>query len=380
MRPSTFPLLRRRRLIPAALLATASLALPGCGAESAAQPADDHHRVELEVVRMRPGFTVTREYAGEVQAGQASRLGFERGGQVDRIDVDEGDTVSAGQVLATLDTRLLDAEGEELAARRQELVTELELARRNEQRIARLRDEQLASEREHDESSSRTAVLEASLKRVEADLSSNGVRRAQSTLRAPFGARIVSREVDTGAVVAAGSPVFSVVDNQNLEIRAGLPAAYATTLSVGDPLEARVHGQLRRATILALGPRVDAATRTRPVRFGLDADAAPGEIAYILVDEPHQAEGAWLPDTAVTEGARGTWVVYAAVTDDADPGLLRLETRSVTVRHAVDDQVYVTGALADGLTVVSAGLHRLAPGQRVVTDRREGLANARQDP
>ncbi len=380
MRRSTSRRARPARLFLATTLATAALALGACGPEGKAQTTPYHHRVALETVHIAPGYTVAREYAGEVQARQASRLGFERGGQVDQLVVDEGDTVTAGQPLATLDTRLLEAEHEELSARREELVTELELARRNEQRIASLRDEQLASEREHDESSSRTAVLQASLKRVEADLESNRVRREQSVLKAPFSARIVSREVDTGAVVAAGAPVFSVVDNLNLEIRAGLPAAFAATLAPGDVLAARVGGDTRQVTVLALGPRVDAATRTRPVRFGLDGNGSPGEIAYIVVDEVVTAEGAWLPDTAVTEGVRGTWVVYVATPAEAAGDLQRLEARSVTIRHAAGDRVFVTGALSEGAQVVTAGLHRLAPGQQVIADPIEAIANARQDP
>ncbi|WP_191621251.1 efflux RND transporter periplasmic adaptor subunit [Marinihelvus fidelis] len=362
------------------LLAGAVTLLSGCTPEGQAQATPYHHKAELLTVQMQAGYAVTREYAGEVQATQATRLGFERAGQVSSLAVDEGARVEAGQVLATLDTRLLDAERDELQARAEELRAELDLAERNESRVARLRTDQLASERELDEAASRSALLRASLKRVQADLESNRVRLAQSSLKAPFAARVASRDVDSGTVVDAGTAIFTLVQDDGLEIRAGLPADLAESLQPGQAIRARVGQAAADVTVLAVGPRVDAVTRTRPVRFTSPGNGYPGEIAYIVIDEPVDAEGAWLPDTAITEGARGTWIIYAAVDDGTDPSLLTLEARSVSIRHAAAGQVYVTGAIEDDARVVAAGLHRLAPGQKVLAATPEELADARQDP
>jgi hypothetical protein len=103
-------------------------------------------------------------------------------------------------------------------------------------------------------------------------------------------------------------------------------------------------------------------------------DWAPGTLAYVALGVPVDTAGAWLPDVAVTEGARGTWVVYAAVGQGDHEAVL--ESRSVIVHHARGNELFVSGALRDKDRVVATGLHRLAPGQRVLTGDPSGLAAA----
>ena len=94
----------------------------------------------------------------------------------------------------------------------------------------------------------------------------------------------------------------------------------------------------------------------------------PAEFGYMLRMYPvlvQQVElaGAWVPDTAVTEGLRGTWVVYA-LEDSGQPGLSRIGLRAVDVVHAENERLFVSGELG-GLTLVASGLHKLVPGQLV---------------
>ncbi len=108
--------------------------------------------------------------------------------------------------------------------------------------------------------------------------------------------------------------------------------------------------------------------------MAIEDDWAPGEIAYLIVGVDIEMSGAWLSDTAVTEGARGTWVVYAAVPQG--DGRAMLESRSVVIHHAVAGRLYVSGALYDGDQVVVGGLHRYAPGQRVRPEPSPVIADA----
>ncbi|GAB4193131.1 MAG: efflux RND transporter periplasmic adaptor subunit [Wenzhouxiangellaceae bacterium] len=325
-------------------------------------------------VQLQPGYNVQREFAGRVLAGQSSRLGFERGGQVEQILVDEGAAVEQGQLLARLDTRLLEAERDQLAAQLEQLQAERALAQRNLQRIDQLQQRQLASERERDELDTQVDVLAASILRVQAQLAANQTQLDQSLLHAPFAARIASREIDSGVVVAAGTPVLELTESSAMEVRTGVPVELARDLQVGDELAIRIGGQHISGEVISVAPTVDQATRSRALRLRIDGDWSPGDLAYVQIDRYREAAGAWLPDTAVTEGVRGTWAVYA-VAGAAETATL--ESRSVVVLHARGDQVYVQGALAAGEQVVTAGLHRLAPGQRVRTDSWERLADVR---
>jgi RND family efflux transporter MFP subunit len=348
------------------LASSALLFLTGCNWDSHADTAAPYlHRVATGQVTLQSEYQVDREFAGEVQAGQSSRLGFEFPGQVAEVFVDVGDTVTAGQELARMDTRLLDSERDELQARRAELEAELDTAERNFQRVRSLQAERLASERELDELRGRTRVLQASLQRVDAALQANKVRLEKSVLRAPFPAEVAERMVDSGVVVAAGTPVVALVQDEVREVHAGVPADLAEALQSGETVVVRAQGRSITGTVIGRGPVVDAATRSRTVRLAVAEDWSPGTLAYAAIPVPISTAGAWLPDTAVTEGARGTWVVYVAV-DQGDLEAV-LETRSVVVHHANRGELFVSGALQDGDLVVTAGLHRLAPGQRVLT-------------
>jgi len=331
--------------------------------------------VEIKSVSIQPNYQVEREFAGEVQAGQNSSLGFELAGKVDEVLVDEGDAVTRGQVLARLDTRLLETERTELQAGRSELQAELDLAQRNLQRISRLQQENLASERDRDELSSRTQVLTASLQKVDAAIHSNQIRLEKSVLKAPFSSTIASREIDGGVVVDAGTPVLRLVETGAREVHAGIPVTVADQMRVGDEVSLRNGSHSATGIVTGIGPTVNPSTLSRTARVLVQADWSPGALAYVRMDVAVDVPGAWLPATAVTEGARGTWVVYAI--KPVDDGRTSLETRSVVIHHANNERLFVSGALTDGDDIVASGLHRVAPGMEVRTVRLNTLADAR---
>jgi len=359
-------------MVPAFLLV-----LPGCDWDSQAAGLDEPylHQATTQIVNLQPSFHIEREFAGEIQAGQSSQLAFEFPGQVQELMVDEGDAVVAGQALARLDTRLLESERNELTAQLAELQAELETNQRNLARAEQLQADRLVSQRERDDLAGRVLGLEASLQRVEAALQANRVRFDMAELKAPFAAGIAERFIDEGTVVSAGTPVFELVQSQAREVQAGVPVSVAQNLEVGDQIPVRVGDRETLGRLVALGPVVDQSTRSRSLRVVVEENWSPGELAYLLIEVPMATPGAWLPDTAVTEGVRGTWVVYVAVPDgDAEA---RLEARTVVIHHVRGNRLFVSGALSDGEQVVAAGLHRLAPKQRVRTQSLELIADAR---
>ena len=361
------------------LLASA-LVLSGCDWSTQADttlPAY-RHTVSVVTVERQDGYDITREFAGQVVAPQSPTVAFELPGQLQELGVDEGDTVRTGQVLAILDTQLLDAETRELNARAAEIEADLGLAQRNLERIERLEAESLASVREKDELASRVRALEASKARNQAALDGNRIRREKSVLVAPFDARVRTRLVDEGAVVDAGAPVFRLAQVEQREVRAGLPQAVARGLAPGDEVSLRSGSERAEGQILTLGVEVDQGTRSQVVRIAVDRAWAPGELAYVEAGERVFTEGVWLPDTAVTGGLRGTWLVYVAV--PGGDGEAVLETRTVTIEHATNGKLFVSGALADGEWVLTGGLHRVAPGQIVRAEPSTQLSHVRTGP
>ena len=221
----------------------------------------------------------------------------------------------------------------------------------------------MASEREMDNLAGQVRVLQASLERVAALQQANDIRLRKSELRAPFNSRIAIRHVDSGVVVNAGSPVFSLVETGHQEVRAGVPVDLADTLNTGDLVDVRIDDYLTSGRVIQVGAVVNRVTQTRSVRVSIDEGITPGVIAYLSLAVEIGIEGSWLPDSAVTEGVRGTWVVFAAV--PSGDNRATLETRSVVIHHANAGELFVSGAIENGDQVISGGLHRFAPGQLV---------------
>ena len=84
--------------------------------------------VSAKPIEMSAGFVVARDFLGQVEATRSAEISFELGGLITALAVKEGDLVSKGEVVARLDTALLEAEHNRLAASRQALEAQLEFA------------------------------------------------------------------------------------------------------------------------------------------------------------------------------------------------------------------------------------------------------------
>ena len=73
--------------------------------------------VATQAIQEQPSYEVRRSFVGRLEARRSTDTGFELGGAVLRILVDEGDAVAKGQMLARLDTKRLGAKRAELEAR-----------------------------------------------------------------------------------------------------------------------------------------------------------------------------------------------------------------------------------------------------------------------
>ena len=101
--------------------------------------------VAVAPAELQSQYTVTREFVGVVEARRESEVGFELGGEVARVLVDEGTFVEAGAVIARLDTKILRAERATLVAARDESRAALELAALTRDRFAKALESNAAS-------------------------------------------------------------------------------------------------------------------------------------------------------------------------------------------------------------------------------------------
>jgi RND family efflux transporter MFP subunit len=321
--------------------------------------------VRAAPVVLQQQYEVTVAFTGRIEASRRVELGFETGGTLAEITVEEGDAVPAGAVLARLDVRALQAERAGQVAALAVLDARIELAELNVTRTRVLVDREFISAQRADEARLGLAEVRAERLRVEAAILALDVALDKAVLRAPFAARIGARMFDHGARIGAGQPVLTAFESGPPLFRAGVPPDLAAALPPGSAVTLRLGDGTVPATVKHRRGDIDPATRTIPVLFEVPGAAglAEGMLGRLTLTRSVPGEGAWLPRAALSEGARGLWTVFLAV---QRPEGLVTRREAVELLHAETDRVFVRGALPTGARVVLSGPHRLAEGQAVV--------------
>lgn len=367
------------------------------------------------------GFEERRSWSGQVVAARAVELGFERAGRIKEVMAEAGQRVKQGQTIAKLDTRALDASGTELQARRnqaqarldemvsgptpevvasanaavQELETRLGYLKRRAERAQRLGQKGSLSIEQVDEAVSALremeAKVEAARKRrdekcaaarpealraqraliseIDAKIASLRVQKANCALVAPFDAVVAERYLDGGAVVAPGQAVLRLLDASRVEARIGVSRSVAASCSVGQRVDLMWGSTPVGAEITAVLPEFDPATRSRTVvvrTLERPRGLISGERVRLELAQTVPGRGFWLPRAAVLRTATGAWACLEIERDDEHD---RVVVRELRVLKAESRRLLVAASINPGTLLVATGVHRLAPGQRVLVAR-----------
>ncbi|MCF7991421.1 MAG: efflux RND transporter periplasmic adaptor subunit [Thiohalocapsa sp.] len=329
--------------------------------------------VRVIEIALADGYDLRRIFTGRVEAERSSGPGFERSGLLREVRVAEGDRVAAGQVLARLDTALLQARRRELEAVLDAAEADLALARATLARYRGSVDRGAVTRQALDEAGAGERAAEAASALARARIASVDVDLAKSELTAPFAGVVIARAADEGRVLAAGSPVIELQALSTPEVRVGLAARVADGLTAGATYELRWREQVIPARLRTLLPVRAARARTVDALFvPLQAPDGlrPGELVELRLSEHVPEPGVWLPLSALAEGVRGLWQAYAlqplaAGAPDDIGADHRIRPVPVEVLHQDGDRAYVRGPFAAGTPVVAGGLHRVVPGQLV---------------
>lgn len=312
---------------------------------------------------------------GEVVAGRESAVAARVGGVAQDVPIRIGDLVEEGDVLARLDTELLEielaqAEAQIAIAQAGISVSEARLDRAEKafRRAETLRQnstiaEAQLEERASDFAEARGAQQEA-LARIQA--SRNALEQARyrldnAVVRAPFDAVVLDVATEVGQFITAGSQVATLIDTSALEIEANVPARYVSALRKDQPVTATTDiGDTVTLTLRAILPTEFAATRTRPVRFELqdtEATIAVGQTVTLDVPVSAPREVLVVPKDALVQ-AQGGWSVFVHEDGKAMP-------RTIEIGAALNSSFEVLSGLNEGDEVVVRGNERLRPGQDI---------------
>jgi RND family efflux transporter MFP subunit len=322
------------------------------------------HAVPVNSQTVSSGRHVLGEVLGADEADVAPRILA----PVVEMRVREGDTVTAGQILAVLDGReqreTVDAarEGQEAARIAAEA-----------QRDATARDKILyeakaISQEQWDRSRALAAAVDARLAAEQKDLKVAETRLSYTEVTAPVSGVVAKRLVDPGDLAVPGKPVLEIVRQNDVRVRAKLPQEDMATLRVGQPVTLTAGDDEITAPVSRIFPSTD---RNHLVTFEVDLDDPPASFvagATVGMDITFTAaEGLAVPVAALLEGESSDWVFKISGE--------KIQPVAVKVRSAGSETVAVDGDLSVGDLVVVARPSRLmmlSEGQTVQPDRQGG--------
>lgn len=238
-------------------------------------------------------------YPGVLLAPAAVDLAATVEGRLSEVAVSAGDQVSAGVVVAKLDDKaarqalaVAKAGLGAAAADAQQARIEHALAKDRASRrggVVQVGDEtmpivspeeQKAAELGAQAARARAASAGSGAAERAARVQALAVLLEETQLRAPFDGVVAARYADPGTYVRAGQPVVRIISSAELRVRFAVPEEHATRIRAGLTYVAVLDGREIRATVSAIAPEVEPASRTIFVD-GTASGIAGGEAAAL---------------------------------------------------------------------------------------------------
>ena len=179
------------------------------------------------------GHEVAAEGRVVTYPGAEVRVSAERGGRLVRLDVEEGDAVRRGQVLAEIESEELRAALAEARGRVSEAEAEVRLAELNRDRRRQLLAERIVSAHDADEADRDLERARARIVAARAEAARYEAQLRKSRILAPLSGTVTARHVDAGETVETGDAVVTVADLGRLRVDAEADEADAGSLAVG---------------------------------------------------------------------------------------------------------------------------------------------------
>lgn len=299
--------------------------------------------------------------SGHISAWQEASIGAEiEGLRIKEIYQHVGDTVQAGQVLARLNSDMVQAELAEAQAAVKQAEAQEQEALADLARAEALIKSGAMSKQQLSQYNAAAAVSSARLEAMRSAAEKQQVRLSHTQIIAPSAGVISARTAAVGAVVSNGSELFRLITDGRLEWRALVAPADLAQLAVGQSVQiilsdtAIMHG-----TIRIIAPTIDTTNH-----YGL---------IYVDLPAAHQLKaGAFVRGYIETNiNAVITVPRRAVILRDGFHYVMQVNEvnqvmmRKVTTGSVVEEQIEITAGLQAGELVIAAGLSFLNEGDNV---------------
>jgi RND family efflux transporter MFP subunit len=349
--------------------------------------------IGVSVTRARTGNVRQEiEITGSLKPKEQVDVTSKVTGRVVKINVQVGDFIRQGQILAELEdselaqqVRRAEASRQVVKATQQQRKEELGNARADANRAKQLLDAGLLSRQEYEAKATAFRVFEAQMalvgaqeEQAEAELRELTIQRSQMKIVAPISGYVAQRFVDVGAVVSPSTPVARLVNLSTMVTLANVPEKDLSRLRLGNRAIVTVDAfgkQEYVGKVARISPVLDVATRTALVEIEIPnpGGALRAEMfARVKLDMGAMREAVLVPREALVYRGQQAGVY---VVESKKPVF-----RSVDTGSAHGDEIEVVANLQPGTSVVNKGAAMLQEGDQIrIIESKEADREKRPD-
>jgi len=329
-------------------------------AESGATPTAGVAKVTREDLYQE--VTMAAEFRPYVEVALPAKVT----GYVGKMNVDFGDQVKAGQLLATIEVPELQAELDNAQAAEQKAQADYTNADLIYNRLNSVNKDHpnLVAQQDLDTAQANALTATAALAATKANVEKYQTMVGYTQITAPFDAVITYRYADPGTLIdAQGKPLVRVSDNYRLRLDFPVTVDYVKDVKVGDVVTVRVdslNGKTFTGKITRFTHEVDDNTRTMITEIEVpnpDLELIPGMYATVVLKVEKHPQALAVPTEAVA--GEKTHTVYVVNPDR------QIEEREVQLGLETPDKYEVLAGLQEGDLVVIGSRAGFQAGQKV---------------
>lgn len=310
--------------------------------------------------------TIAAEFRPYVQA----ELNAKVSGYIGQMNVDFGDQVKAGQLLATIEVPELESQLVNAQAVEQKAEADFTNANLIYTRLVAVNQSHpnLVAQQDLDTAEANDHATAAAIAAAQAEVAKCRTLVGYTNITAPFDGVVTMRSADPGQLVQAGTTgqahaILRVSDNYRLRLDFPVTVDYVKDIRVGDPVTVRVeslNNKIIKGNITRFTQDVDDTTRTMMTEIEVpnsDLELKPGMYATVSLKVEKHAGALAVPVEAVSSGK--STAVFVVNHDN------QIEERPVTLGLETPDDYEVLSGLKEGDLVIVGNRAAFQAGQKV---------------
>ncbi len=291
---------------------------------------------------------------GSLSSDKNAQIFPEIGATITAIKVKEGQSVSKGQLLATMDVQAMREQEAELKTR-------LELAETTFKKTKKLWDQKIGSEMQYLQAKNNRDALQNSLDALQANI-------AKGNVTAPFAGIVDEIFPKEGEMAMPGMPIVRLLNLSEMYIEADISENYIGKVKAGDNVVVAFPalGLEKNSNIERLGNYINPNNRTFKIRVNIDnADnmLKPNMVALININDFSQDTAVVVNSSLVMEGAQNKRYVF--VVKKSETGAFQANKQQVEVKMTYQGRSLISSGLSGKEKIVDKGARSIRDGELV---------------